>query len=389
MSRILRRLLSHSSTGTSTPRAIEQLTSRVTLIRALPSGPFSKEDSNTYLVGEGAQRILIDTGTGHPSYLPTLAGYLKEKDASLSHILLTHAHGNHTHGLVAIWRTFGTALPVYKLKSSQDDIKLSGNNKTKAEPKPSFLKDGQTIRSLDGSSSLKVLHTPGHSQDSVCFHLLEEDSMFTGDAVSSAPHGPTRPTHAVFEDLDAYRRSLQKITRQFPKILYPGHGALVANPTAYLESARECQNVLALAIHNILGQSGKPMSAEAIAVEIDQAQQLRLSDIELPVLIGTVKHHLLEMEAQTFIRRSHGLESESSRAGTTNGSGVDPSKLKGPGGLTLEQIYSKVTESNRRDWSDMNRQERSQVLDQTSWREQQHPLHVRIPLRKETTWVLA
>jgi ribonuclease/clavin/mitogillin len=82
--------------------------------------------------------------------------------------------------------------------------------------------------------SLQILHTPGHTSDSVCLYLREDRALFTADTILG--HGT-----AVFEDLAAYFASLHKMIYYHKtrygndsesnqiKVLYPGHGPVVTD----------------------------------------------------------------------------------------------------------------------------------------------------------------
>lgn len=52
--------------------AVKRLTSRVIRLRGFNQGPFTLSGTNTYLVGTGKQRILIDCGQGVPEYATAL-----------------------------------------------------------------------------------------------------------------------------------------------------------------------------------------------------------------------------------------------------------------------------------------------------------------------------
>lgn len=68
--------------------------------------------------------------------------------------------------------------------------------------------------------TLRVLHTPGHTQDHCTFWLEEEQSVFTADCILG--HGT-----AVFEDLSAYLVGLKALLALAPRRLYPGHGEYI------------------------------------------------------------------------------------------------------------------------------------------------------------------
>lgn len=94
-----------------------------------------------------------------------------------------------------------------------------------APPPLHELSDGQELRSAD--ATLRVIHTPGHTQDSVCLHLVEEDALFSADTVLGQGT-------AVFEDLGAYMRSLRAIQPVFGGRVYPGHGPVVEDGPAHV-----------------------------------------------------------------------------------------------------------------------------------------------------------
>jgi glyoxylase-like metal-dependent hydrolase (beta-lactamase superfamily II) len=85
------------------------------------------------------------------------------------------------------------------------------------------LADRQTIRGE--GVDMQVLHTPGHSADSICLYLPEDTSLFTADSILG--HGT-----AVFENLSLYMRSLQSLLSfEYPspglQKIYPGHGPVI------------------------------------------------------------------------------------------------------------------------------------------------------------------
>ncbi|KAL2151586.1 hypothetical protein VTH82DRAFT_6684 [Thermothelomyces myriococcoides] len=187
-------------------------------------GKFTLQGTNTYLLGAGPSRILIDTGEGKPSWLAALRRVLSEEGASVACALVTHRHHDHTGGIADLLRAWpGT--PVHKHRP---------------EPEPGAtglldIADGQQF-SAEGVT-LTAVHTPGHTEDHMVFFWEEENALFTGDNVLG--HGTS-----VFEDLGLYVASLERMRTLFSTqakaegkepVAYPGHGAVVRDGPGKIE----------------------------------------------------------------------------------------------------------------------------------------------------------
>ncbi|KAK0724806.1 metallo-beta-lactamase domain-containing protein [Lasiosphaeris hirsuta] len=175
-----------------------------TCIRILGGNPgkFSLQGTNTYLLGTGPKRLLIDTGEGKPSWIATIKRTLEEENASIASAIVTHWHHDHQGGiphLIEGWP--GTE--IYKCQPEAGQLDIA---------------DGQIFK-VEGAS-LTAAHTPGHTVDHMVLVLREEDAMFTGDNVLGQGT-------AVFEDLGTYLDSLEKMKHLFKGRAYPGHGPVL------------------------------------------------------------------------------------------------------------------------------------------------------------------
>lgn len=190
-----------------------------TCIRILGGNPskFTLQGTNTYLLGTGAQRLLIDTGEGKPSWIAALRRTLAEENATVSAALLTHWHPDHVGGVRDVLALndehSDTTTKVYKNRPEAGQLDIA---------------DGQRF-SVPGAT-LTAHHTPGHAVDHMVFTLAEEDgAMFTADNVLGQGT-------AVFEDLATYLGSLEKMAGLYGasaadgdrgKRAYPGHGPVI------------------------------------------------------------------------------------------------------------------------------------------------------------------
>lgn len=182
-------------------------------IRILGGNPskFTLQGTNTYLLGTGPQRLLIDTAEGKPSWIAALKNTLAAENATISAALLTHWHPDHVGGVRDILALSG-ATKVYKNRPDAGSAQLN-------------ITDGQRF-SVPGAT-LTAHHTPGHAADHMVFTLAEEGgAMFTADNVLGQGT-------AVFEDLATYLSSLEKMAALYAgsegdgKRAYPGHGPVI------------------------------------------------------------------------------------------------------------------------------------------------------------------
>ena len=144
----------------------------------------NKPGTNTYLIGRGHKRILIDTGEGKPTWAANLQTVLSEENATVHQALLTHWHGDHVSGLPDLLRICPQA-QIFKNQpdSTQTDIQ-----------------EGQVF-SVEGAT-LTAFHTPGHTVDHMVFMLEEENAMITGDSKCGYIH-----TNSLKYLTQAYRRA--------------------------------------------------------------------------------------------------------------------------------------------------------------------------------------
>ena len=96
--------------------------------------------------------------------------------------------------------------------------------------------DGEVL-DMGGGARVRVLLTPGHSVDSVCYYLEEEGVLFSGDTLLGS--GTT-----TIHDLGAYRRTLARLL-ELPnlKVICPGHGPLVNDPRERLQQYVDHRNM--------------------------------------------------------------------------------------------------------------------------------------------------
>ena len=148
---------------------------------------------------ETSEAIILD-----PSWdLVELELVIKENNLKIKYIVNTHHHFDHTLGNEAMVESTKAPIIQHELSELKHDISV---------------KDGDTIDF--GNSKLKVLHTPGHSKDSIC--LIGDGKIFSGDTLFvgncgriDLPGGSAKDLyHSLFDVLYSLDDEL---------IMYPGH----------------------------------------------------------------------------------------------------------------------------------------------------------------------
>jgi ribonuclease/clavin/mitogillin len=183
---------------------------RVVVALGQNPGLFTGPGTNTYLVGTGERRILLDTGDGRPEYLPVLERALERAGCEIQEIVLTHGHPDHIGGAAAVVERFGP-LRVSKLPWRGVDERYP--------VELTAIGHGSVLRS--SGATLRAVHTPGHAEDHLCFVLEEEGALFSGDNVLGIG---TTVIPDRGGDLADYMRSLERLLAQKPNVIYPAHG---------------------------------------------------------------------------------------------------------------------------------------------------------------------
>ncbi|KNC54375.1 uncharacterized protein AMSG_12320 [Thecamonas trahens ATCC 50062] len=205
-----------------------KLSPLVVRVLGLNPGPFTLGGTNTYVVGNGTERALVDTGEGKDGYLEALSQALVDEGVErISPILLTHHHHDHVGGLAQLAAANSSLFDlsrVYKLPHADD------SSWTPEGVAVHPLADGDEF-AVDGAT-LRVVATPGHTPDSISLVLDEEGAVLTGDTVLGS--GST----TVFTDLSGYMVSLRRLMAllpdESPARLYPAHGQVVDDGRALI-----------------------------------------------------------------------------------------------------------------------------------------------------------
>ena len=266
---------------------VDTWSDRVAVALGQNPGLFTGPGTNTYLVGRGRRRILLDTGQGKPRYPDVLARAMAQAGCEeIQEIVLTHGHVDHLGGVAQVVERFGPKR-VSKL------------------PWPAFdracpvsmtpIGDGSVVRTE--GATLRAVHAPGHAPDHLCFVLEEERALFSGDNVLGVG---TTVIPSDSGDLLDYLASLERLLALAPARIYPAHGPVIPDGCAKLREyiahrgERERQILVAL------GQGDAPIAAIVKRVYTDVPEVLHAAAAQ------SVASHLRKLEREGRARRTDG-----------------------------------------------------------------------------------
>ncbi|MGH8016149.1 MAG: MBL fold metallo-hydrolase, partial [Candidatus Zixiibacteriota bacterium] len=158
-------------------------------LEMLTVGPF---EENCYLYWEekGGQGVIFDPGAEADRIIRTIEKAAFEPLA----ILLTHGHGDHIGALIEVKSRWN--LPVYIGKGEEEylsDPHKNGSANYGAPfktPNPEFLVEDEIVYRF-GSIELRVLSTPGHTKNGICFLDEHQGVLFCGDTLFQGSIGRT------------------------------------------------------------------------------------------------------------------------------------------------------------------------------------------------------
>ena len=250
-------------------------------IHAFNPGPMTGDGNWTWLI-PGRIPTLIDAGTGDPRHLDALEAALA--GASLTQVLVTHAHVDHASGVVAIAERFPD-VRFLKMPWAERD----GRWPVPWQP----IGDNDIVEA--GDDRLRAVHTPGHAPDHVCFWHEQSRAMFSGDLAVKGTTVYIPPN--LRGDLADYLTSLERVRALKPVRLLPAHGPVIDDPDAvlsnYLQHRREREEQILSALRD------GPATPDALVPLIYRGLRENLTQVARE----TVLAHLLKLERDGRARR--------------------------------------------------------------------------------------
>lgn len=183
-------------------------------------------DCNTYVIGDDLS-IIIDPG--FPEFLPALIRDLHKdgiQPEDINIITNTHLHIDHCWANEA-FREFSKAkILIHPVQKKFYDVSvIQTSNFFGLQPidfRGDSYPDGNRLDA--GDMEIELIHSPGHSPDSICFYCRKDKILICGDVVFN---GNTGRVDLPGGNADELRQSIEKLSQLEIGYLLPGHMGVV------------------------------------------------------------------------------------------------------------------------------------------------------------------
>jgi glyoxylase-like metal-dependent hydrolase (beta-lactamase superfamily II) len=251
--------------------------------------------TNTYLLGTD-QVAVIDPGPDDPAHLDAIVAAV---GGTIRWILVTHTHIDHSPLAAMLQAATGASTLGFGPAPSLPVPGLDGHDRAFVPDR--LLGDGDRLDAPE--FRLGAVHTPGHASNHLCFELVGDGLLFSGDHVMQ---GSTVVIAPLDGDMSEYLESLDKVRRMGMRRIAPGHGQMIEDPAAVLDEYRRHRLAREAAIAAVVA----PVRAED-PVTIDQLVEAIYTDVPEhlhPVARFSVWAHLRKLASEGAVESNDGAD---------------------------------------------------------------------------------
>jgi glyoxylase-like metal-dependent hydrolase (beta-lactamase superfamily II) len=214
------------------PGVVEEAAPGVRRILCDNPSPFTFTGTVSYIVGRGKVAI-IDPGPADEAHAAALLDAVRGE--TVTHILLTHSHRDHSPGVALIKAATGATVYAEGPHRASRPAYASEKRGTESGADWDFrpdvtLNDGDMIEG-DGWR-LEAVTTPGHTANHMAFAWPEQGLNFIGDHVMGWSTSIVAPPDGSMVD---YMASLEKLTRRDEQLYFSGHGPEIPDAVRFVQ----------------------------------------------------------------------------------------------------------------------------------------------------------
>lgn len=188
---------------------------------------FSPFMTNCYLCHDQGEAVIVDASCTTEDERKELLSVIEEHDLEVRHLLLTHAHVDHIFGCRFFEERYDQRFKAHEaavsfIEQADEQAAAFGVQLDPPSVPTSFFEEGDTVSF--GSVTLEVLHTPGHSPDSICFVDAASQQALTGDVLFQNSIGRTQGLPQTSRSQLMASISEKLLPLGDDVTIYPGHG---------------------------------------------------------------------------------------------------------------------------------------------------------------------
>ncbi len=250
------------------PDVVDEVAPGIRRVLTNNPGPFTFTGTLSYIVGRGKVAI-IDPGPNDPAHIGALLDAVRGE--TVTHILVTHTHRDHSPAVPAIKRATGAIVYAEGPHRPARPLHIGEHNPLDSSGDHDFrpdvmLRDGEIVKGEGWT--LEAVATPGHTANHMAYALKEANALFAGDHVMAWSTSIVAPPDGAMSD---YMASLQKLKGRSEAIYYPGHGPAIGDAPRFVSCYIEHRLAREAAILQQLekGESDIPRLVRAIYTGID------------------------------------------------------------------------------------------------------------------------
>ena len=205
------------------PGTVEQVSPLVRRVLCDNPSPYTFTGTSSFIVGRG-QVAIIDPGPDDDAHLAALLAAVRGE--TVSHILVTHSHADHSPLAARLKLATGAVTVGYGPVAAGNDAELRLDASIDHAFKPDRrMGHGEMLKGTGWT--IDAVFTPGHMSNHLCFALREEAALFTGDHVMAWATSVIAPPDG---NMAHYMASLRLLLERGDVIYLPAHGPVRHDP---------------------------------------------------------------------------------------------------------------------------------------------------------------
>jgi glyoxylase-like metal-dependent hydrolase (beta-lactamase superfamily II) len=225
--------------------ACDRLSPLIRRVVANNPGPFTFMGTGTYIIGNGKVAV-IDPGPDMDDHLDAILAAVEGE--TVTHIFVTHNHADHSPLARPLAERTGATIYACAKQGvpTESEVRMEAGDDREFRPDIGLC-DGGVFEG--GDWTLEAIPTPGHTSNHICYALLQENALFSGDHIMGWSTTVISPPDG---DMGDYFDSLERIKARDFSTLWPTHGPPITAVEPFVQAyidhrrARESQILAAL-----------------------------------------------------------------------------------------------------------------------------------------------